>query len=75
MGRELQQMHEEIMIQDQRTKGVKTWAMVGTVKSSFIDIWLVDKNRGNNYVVISVGYLPCGALCYGFKEACIQQNC
>ena len=31
-------MHGEIMIQDQRAKAAVTWAMVGKVKSGFIDI-------------------------------------
>ena len=51
-GRERQQMHEEVMIQDQRAKAAVTWAMVGRVESGFIDTWLVDKNKGDNFVVI-----------------------
>ena len=47
-------MHGEIMIQDQRAKAALIWAMVGGVKSDFIDRWLVDKNKGDNYVVISL---------------------
>ena len=47
-------MHREIMIQDQRAKAVVTWAMVGRVKSGFNDTWLVDKNKGDNCVVISL---------------------
>ena len=47
-------MHGEIMIQDQRAKVVATWAMVGRVKSGFIDTRLVDKNKKDNYVVISL---------------------
>ena len=48
-------MHWEIMIQDQRAKGAVTWAMVGgRVNSGFIDMWLLDKNKGDNYVVISL---------------------
>ena len=47
-------MHVEIMIQDQRAKEALTWAMVGRVKSGFIDTWLVEKNKGDNYVVISL---------------------
>ena len=54
MGREWQQMHEEIMMQDQIAKVVVTWTKVGRVKSGFIDTWLVDKNKGDNYVVISL---------------------
>ena len=30
------------MIQVQRAKAAVTWAMVGRVKSGFIDTWLVD---------------------------------
>ena len=52
VGREWQQMHEEIMIQDQKAKAAATWAMVGRIKSGFIDTWLVDKTKGDNYVVI-----------------------
>ena len=44
VGRERQQMHEEITIQDQRAKVAVTLAMVGRVKSGFIDSWFVDKN-------------------------------
>ena len=51
VGRE---WHEEIMIQDQRAKAAVTWAMVGSVKSDFLDIWLIDKNKGNICVVISL---------------------
>ena len=47
-------MHGEIMIQDQRAKAAVIWAMVGRVKSGFIDMWLLDKNKGDNYVVISL---------------------
>ena len=32
-------MHGEIMIQDQRAKAVVTRAMVGKVKSGFIDVF------------------------------------
>ena len=46
-------MHGEIMIQDQRAKAAETSAMVGRVKSGFIDTWFVDKNKGD-YVVISL---------------------
>ena len=63
VGRARQQMHGEIMIQDQRAKVVVTWAVVGKVKSGFIDTWLGDKNKGDNYVVI-----PCGALCHDSKN-------
>ena len=52
-GRERQPVHGEIMMQDQRAKVVVTWAMVGRVKSGFIDTLLVDKKKGDNYVVIS----------------------
>ena len=45
-------MHGEIMRQDQRAKGVVTWAVVGRVKSGFIDTCLVDKNKVD--VVISL---------------------
>ena len=47
-------MHGEIMIQDQRAKGAVTWAIVGRVGSGFIDMWLVDKSKGDNYEVISL---------------------
>ena len=46
-------MHGEIMIQDQRAKTAVTWAMMIRVKSSFTDMWLVDINKRDNYVVIS----------------------
>ena len=52
-GMERQQMHGEIMIQDPRAKAAVTQAMVRRVKSLFIDTWLVDKNKVDNYVVIS----------------------
>ena len=42
-------MHWEIIIQNLRAK-----AAVARVKSGFIDMWLVDKNKGENYVVISL---------------------
>ena len=54
VGSEWQQIHGEIMIQDQRAKAAVTWAMVGRVKSGFIDKRLVDKNKRDNYVVISL---------------------
>ena len=47
-------MHGEIMVQDQRAKAAVTWAMVERIKSGFIDTWLVDKNEGDNCVVISL---------------------
>ena len=47
-------MHGEIIIQDQRAKAVVTLTMVRRVKSGFIDMCLVDKNKGDNYVVISL---------------------
>ena len=47
----------EIVIQNQRAKVAVTWAMVGRVKSGFIDTWLVDKNKLNNYVVISLWFV------------------
>ena len=54
MVRERQQIHGDIMIQDQRAKAAVTWAMVGRVKSDFIDTCEVDKNKGDNYEVISL---------------------
>ena len=54
VGRELQQIHGESMIQDQRAKTAVTWAMVGGIMSDFIDARLVDKNKGDKYVVISL---------------------
>ena len=42
------------MIQDQRAKAAVNWAMVGRVKIGFIDVWSIDKNKGSNYVVISL---------------------
>ena len=45
-------MHEEIMIRDQRANAAVTWVMVGSPKSGFIDKWLVDKKKGDNYVII-----------------------
>ena len=50
--RECQQAHGKIMIQYQRAKGAVTLAVVARV--GFIDTWLVDKNKGDNYVVISL---------------------
>ena len=47
-------MHGEIMLQDQRAKVALTWAMVEKLRSGFIDMWLVYKNKGGNYVVISL---------------------
>ena len=35
-GSQHQQLHGEIMIQDQRAKTAVTWAIVGRVKSGFI---------------------------------------
>ena len=52
-GREQQQMHREIMIQDQRAKAAVIWAMVGRVKSVYRHV-VVDKNKGDNYVVIGL---------------------
>ena len=46
VGRERQQMHGEIMIQNHRAKVAITWAIVEKIKSGFIDMWLVDKNKG-----------------------------
>ena len=51
-------MHGEIMIQDQRAKAAVTWGMVVRVKSVFIDAWLVDKNKEDNFVVISLCLVP-----------------
>ena len=45
-------MHGDIMIQDQGAKAAVTWAMAVRVKGGFIETWLVDKNKGDNYVVI-----------------------
>ena len=50
-------MHGKIMIQDQRAKVAVSWAMVRGVKSGFIDMWLVDKNKGDNYVVVSIWFV------------------
>ena len=47
-------MHGEIMIQNQRAKVAVTSAMVGWVKGGFIDMSLVDKNKGDKHVVISL---------------------
>ena len=30
---------------------------MGRVKSGFIDTWLVEKNKGDNYVVISLWFV------------------
>ena len=49
-----QPVHREIMMQDQRAKAGVAWAMVRRVKSGFIDMWLVDKNKGDHYVIISL---------------------
>ena len=48
------QMYGKIMLQDQKAKAAVAWANVGRVKSGFINIWLGDKNKGVNYVVISL---------------------
>ena len=53
-GREQQPVHGQIMIQDQRAKAVVTWAMAERVKSCFIGKGLVDKNKEDNYVVVSL---------------------
>ena len=55
-GREWQHMHREIMIQDQRAKAAISWAMVRRVKCGLIIIntWSVNKDKGDNYVVISL---------------------
>ena len=66
-ARELQQMLGGIMIvQDQRVKEVVTWAMVGRVKSGFIDTWLFEKRKGGNFTL--VGYFSYGALCHVSNE-------
>ena len=41
-------MHGVIMIQ------VVSWAIVKRIKSGSTDTWLVDKSKGDNYVVISL---------------------
>ena len=41
-------------MQDQRVKAAVAWAMVGMVKSGFIDMWLENKNKGDNHVIISL---------------------
>ena len=72
--RERQPLNGVIMIQDHRAKAAVTWAMLGRVRSGFIDILKnkkkqkkttkkkQPKNKVDNYVVISllVGYFPCG---------------
>ena len=66
-------MHEEIMIKDQRAKVAVIWTMVN---SGFIDTCSVDKNTGDNYVVISLWLVtfPCCTLCHGSYEPCIQRT-
>ena len=49
MRREWQQMHGGIMIQYRRAKGGGNLGNGG-----FIDAWSFDKNKGDNYVVISL---------------------
>ena len=53
-SREHRPMHGEIMIQDQIANAVVTWTMVRRIKSGFMDTWLVDKNKGDNYAIISL---------------------
>ena len=60
-------MHGEIMIQYQGTKAAATWAMMGRVRSGLIDTWLVDKNKGSNYVVISLWLFPLWCLMSGLQ--------
>ena len=70
-GRERQPIHGEIMIREQKAKEAVTLAVAGRVKSGFIDMWLVNKNKGDNYVgfffFTLVGSFPGGALCHGSK--------
>ena len=62
-----------------KNQSAVTWTMMGMVKSGFImDMWLVDKNEGDNYVIIFtlVGYFPCGDLCHGSNVSCMHStNC
>ena len=62
---------------DKRGKEAVTWAMVGRVKSGFTDTWLVDKSKGENYVVISRWLVTSLVVskCHGSNEPCIQTNC
>ena len=61
-------MHGEIMVQDQNGSSLGNGGK--RKNSGFIDMCLVDKNKGDNYVVISLWLL---ALCYGSNEPCIQE--
>ena len=45
VGRERQQMHEEIMIQDQRAKAAVTWPIMGRVKSGFTIMTMLIKTK------------------------------
>ena len=74
-GRERQQMHGEIIIQDQRAKAAITLAMVGRVKSGFMDISLVDKNKGDNCGNFTLlCYFPSSLPCHGSNKLCIQRT-
>ena len=42
--------------------------MVGRVKSGFIDTWLNDKSKGDNYVVISLWLVTFLAHCLAFNK-------
>ena len=57
------------MMQEQRAKAAVTWAMVGRVKSSLKGAWCVDKNKGNNYVVISLWLVTSTTLVVPFIKA------
>ena len=75
MGRTWQQMHGEIMIQDQRAKVAVTWAMDERVKSGFIDMWFVDENKGDNYVVISLRLVTSLVVPYVMAPTLHSTNC
>ena len=53
------------MIQDQSQRDGNL-AMVESVKSGFIiiDMWLVDKKKGDNYVVISLWLVTSSVHCF-----------
>ena len=68
----VQKMHGEIMIQDQRAKAAIIWTTVGRVKIGFKDTWLVDKNKGDNHVVISLWLVTFLVHCLAWLQGTLQ---
>ena len=67
-------MHGEIMIQDQTAKTAVILAMVGRVKSGLIDTWFVDKNEGDNYVVILLWFATSPVHCLVMTPTNLEFN-